>query len=147
ALGANGIDAPARRWLGAHTLIHSAPFGPVGALDRIPNYRLQAGTALPGVPPLRRWWAGAVRGALAQVAASVVLVLRSEAYIALGAAPEGSCYVRVVTQGDDGTVRALNHFSKKAKGEFVRSLAISRPRFGTRRGLLAWADAAGWTLR
>ena len=40
ALDAASLDAPARRWLGAHVMIHSAPFGPVGALDRIPAYRL-----------------------------------------------------------------------------------------------------------
>jgi hypothetical protein len=46
-------------------MIHSAPFGPVGALDAIPAYRLAAGTTLPGLPPLRRLWADAVTDALA----------------------------------------------------------------------------------
>jgi hypothetical protein len=45
ALDAATLDAASRRWLGAHVLIHSAPFGPVGALDAIPTYRLAAGTA------------------------------------------------------------------------------------------------------
>src|SRR3546814_288494 len=62
ALGAGTLDATSRRWLGTHVLIHSAPFGPVGALDRIPAYRLSSGAVLPGVPPLRRHWADAEIG-------------------------------------------------------------------------------------
>ncbi len=39
ALDAASLPAPARRWLGAHVLVQSAPFGPVGALDPIPADR------------------------------------------------------------------------------------------------------------
>lgn len=143
ALGAGELDAPARRWLGAHVLIHSAPFGPVGALDAVPAYRLAAGTALPGVPPLRRHWSQAVSAALAD--AHFVLDLRSEAYVALGPVPASvpSVYVRVVTP----TGRALNHFNKKAKGEFVRELARARPRVGSADALKTWAEGAGIRLR
>ncbi len=48
ALDAASLDAASRSWLGEHVLIQSAPFGPVGALDGIPPYRLAAGTSLPG---------------------------------------------------------------------------------------------------
>ena len=51
ALDAASLDASARRWLGRHVLIHSAPLGPVGALDRIPAYRLGAAASLPGSRP------------------------------------------------------------------------------------------------
>jgi hypothetical protein len=87
ALDAGTLDAAARRWLGGHVMIHSAPFGPVGALDAIPAYRLAAGTTLPGLPPLRRLWADAVTDALAAAAPTFVLDLRSEAYAALGPVP------------------------------------------------------------
>jgi len=149
ALDAAGLDAPARRWLGAHVLIHSAPFGPVGALDRIPVYRLGAGTSLPGLPPLTRIWAGAVTAALAADAPRFVLDLRSEAYAALGPVPAGipSVFLRVVTAGDDGTTRALNHFNKHAKGELVRRLATARPRIGSIPALRRWAAASGLDLR
>ncbi len=149
ALAAGSLDAPARRWLGAHVLIQSAPFGPIGALDPIPAYRLAAGTAVPGVPPLRRHWSGPASAALAALDAPFVLDLRSEAYVALAPLPASvsSSFVRVVTAGDDGTVRALNHFNKHAKGELVRALARTRPRIASRAGLLRWADAAGWTMR
>ena len=145
ALDAASLTPAARRWLGVHVLIHSGPFGPIGALDRIPAYRLGAATALPGLPPPRRLWADPVASALAAASPSFVLDLRSEAYVALGPvlATVPSAYVRVVAEGPDGATRALNHFNKHAKGRLVRLLALSRPRIGSRAGLLRWADAAG----
>ncbi|HKT56375.1 MAG TPA: peroxide stress protein YaaA [Microbacterium sp.] len=149
ALDAASLDAAARRWLGAHVLIHSAPFGPVGALDPIPAYRLGAGTSLPGIPALKRLWSGAVTAALGSGAARFVLDLRSEAYAALGPVPAGahSVFLRVVTAGEDGTTRALNHFNKHAKGALVRRLATERPRIGGIPALRAWAAASGLDLR
>lgn len=143
ALDAPSMNNAARRWLGDHVLIHSAPFGPVSALDEIPAYRLAAGTALPGIPPLRRHWSAPTSAALAEE--RFVLDLRSEAYVALGPVPASvaSAYVRVVT--DEG--RALNHFNKKAKGELVRALATTRPRGRTEASLLTWAAEQGIRLR
>ncbi len=144
ALGADALGGAARRWLGAHVLIHSAPLGPIGALDPIPAYRLAAGTSLPGIPPLRRFWADAVTASLAE--AAFVLDLRSEAYVALGPVPASvpSAYVRVVTASG----RALNHFNKRSKGELVRSLAGDPPPAGSGLDeLIAWGAAHGWTLR
>lgn len=149
ALDAATLDGRARDWLGAHVLIHSAPLGPVGALDPLPLYRLAAGVALPGVPPLRRWWATAVTDALAHAGPDFVLDLRSEAYVALGPVPAGaaSAYVRVVTDAGDGAVRALNHFNKRAKGELVRALASSRADIGSAADFLAWTRAHGLVAR
>ena len=88
ALDAASLDAPARRWLGAHVLIHTAPFGPVGALDRDPGLPARrGGRRCPGSPPLRRVWADAVTDALADLSPTFVLDLRSEAYAALGPVP------------------------------------------------------------
>lgn len=144
ALDASSLDASGRRWLGRNVLIHSAPFGPVGALDAIPAYRLGAGTSLPGLPALRRVWADAVTAALGEAGASFILDLRSEAYAALGPVPDGvgSVYVRVVSEGVGGAVRALNHFNKHAKGALVRRLAQERPRIGSLAGFTAWAERA-----
>ncbi|MBU4464901.1 MAG: peroxide stress protein YaaA [Actinobacteria bacterium] len=149
ALDAASLGAAGRRWLAHHVLIHSAPFGPVGALDAIPAYRLGAGTSLPGLAPLRKLWAEAVTAALAEASVPFVLDLRSEAYGALGPVPvsQASAYVRVVTESTDGTVRALNHFNKHAKGALLRRLAEERPRIGTVAGLQRWADAAGVAMR
>ena len=148
ALDAASLDARARRWLGSSVLIQTAPLGPIGALDRIPAYRLGAGAALPGSPSLRRVWASAVTAAIAEVAPSFVLDLRSEAYAALGPVPPtvASAYVRVVSERPDGAVRALNHFNKNAKGALVRTLALHRPRIGSVRGFSEWARAQGLRL-
>ncbi len=154
ALDAGSLDASSRRWLGRHVLIHSAPFGPVGALDAVPAYRLSAGASLPGIPPLRRHWATATTAALLDARGGAsggagtgfVLDLRSEAYVALGPVPSGvpHAFVRVLTRGSDGSVRALNHFNKHAKGALVRALAQARPRISSRAGFVRWAAAAGW---
>lgn len=148
ALDAGSLDARARRWLGEHVLIHSAPFGPVGALDPLPGYRLGAGTSLPGLAPLRRHWAAPVSAALGESDADFVLDLRSEAYVALGPVPPQtpSAYVRVVTEGEGGEVRALNHFNKHAKGVLVRRLAEQRPRIRSRGAFLRWAEGAGLSV-
>jgi len=145
ALGAASLDPAGRRWLGAHVRIHSAPFGPVGALDAIPAYRLGAAAAVPGLPSLKRMWTDAVTAALADENPRFVLDLRSEAYVGLGpvAASVPSAYVRVVSD----TGRALNHFNKHAKGALVRRLAEERPRVSSRAGFVRWADAAGLRIQ
>lgn len=145
ALDAGSLSSASRRWLGAHVWVHSAPFGPVGALDPIPVYRLAAGTSLPGLSALRRHWAQATTAAIAEEEPPFVLDLRSEAYAALGPIPASvpSAYVRVVTH--EG--RALNHFNKKSKGLLVRELAEQRPRIGSLRSLRNWAGRQGITLR
>lgn len=145
ALDAPSLDAPARRWLKTHVLIHSAPFGPVGALDPIPNYRLGAGVRLPGLAAPARHWADPVAAALATAAPPFILDLRSHAYVALGPVPGSvpAVSLRIVTDAPGGTVRALNHFNKHAKGELVRLLAMERPRIRSVAGFRQWADDAG----
>jgi cytoplasmic iron level regulating protein YaaA (DUF328/UPF0246 family) len=149
ALDAASLDSAARRWLGSNVLIHTAPLGPVSALDRIPAYRLGAGVSLPGSPSLRRMWADPVTAALSELSPRFTLDLRSEAYAALGPLPPslGSVYVRVVSEADDGAVRALNHFNKHAKGVLLRALARHRARIGSLRALHQWAAAEGLRLR
>ena len=149
ALSADSLDAAARRWLGAHALIHSAPFGPVGALDRIPAYRLGAGASIPSLGSLRRHWASAVTSALEASGASFILDLRSEAYVALGPVPStvASVYLRVVTASGNGAVRALNHFNKHAKGALTRLLATDRPRVRSAAGFARWAESRGVAVR
>ncbi|MFJ6531713.1 YaaA family protein [Microbacterium sp. NPDC091662] len=145
ALDARSLSAASRRWLGAHVWIHSAPLGPVGALDAVPTYRLAAGISVPGLPALRRHWADATSAAIAEEDPSFVLDLRSEAYVALGPVPESvsSAYVKVVTEHG----RALNHFNKKSKGLLVRAIAEDRPRVESLRGFRLWAQKRGIVLR
>ncbi|MGN6197621.1 YaaA family protein [Humibacter sp.] len=146
ALDAPTLPQEARRHLGRTAAIHSAVFGPIGALDRIPDYRMSATSRLPGIR-LRSLWASAVTAALAQVAGPII-DLRSEGYVALG--PVGdrddTAFVRVVTEGPDGTRRALNHFNKHAKGMLVRAFALERPRVRSVHGFVEWARSAGFRM-
>ena len=145
ALDAATLPKSSRRWLGEHVWIHSAPLGPIGALDPLPSYRLSAGTSIPGLPALRRHWADATTAAIAEAEPSFVLDLRSEAYVALGPVPPSvpSAYIRVVTEHG----RALNHFNKKSKGLLVRALAEDRPRLSSERTFRVWAARRDILLR
>ncbi len=149
ALDAASLGPESRRWMAEHVRVHAAVFGPVGALDPIPAYRLGATASLPGLPALTRVWADAVSAALAEAAPPFVLDLRSQAYVALGPVPATvpSAYVRVVAEGEGGAVRALNHFNKRAKGALVRLLADERPRLDSQIAFERWADAAGLRIR
>jgi cytoplasmic iron level regulating protein YaaA (DUF328/UPF0246 family) len=144
-LDAGSLPADARRFAGEHLAIGSALFGVTGALDPIPAYRLSHDSRLPGAASLGRIWKGPLTAALAELD-GLVLDLRSEGYAALGPAPTGSLYLRVVSTDGDGRKRALNHFNKKGKGAFTRRLllsAIDHPDAGS---LLAWAGAEGIRL-
>ncbi|WP_349308715.1 peroxide stress protein YaaA [Microbacterium sp. MM2322] len=149
ALDAPTLEQAARSWLASHVAIHSAPFGVVAALDPLPAYRLGAGIRVPGLPAMRAVWADAVDAAIAAASPSFVLDLRSEAYVALGPVPADipQAYVRVVSEGPDGAVRALNHFNKHAKGELVRSFAQTRPDVSGPADLMRWAQDEGIVLR
>ena len=146
ALDAARLDANARAFAHEHVLVHSALFGPVRFEDPIPAYRLSHSSRLPGLP-LKKHWRRSVGAVLAEVDGPI-LDLRSEAYAALGPAPErpGTRYLRVVADEGDGHRRALNHFNKKSKGEFTRAFAEHRPDAQTIDELCDWADSAGFRL-
>ena len=144
ALDAPALDDAARDWLARNVVVHSALFGLVGAGDQIPAYRLSHDSRLAttGNEPiaLKKHWRDAIAAVLA-AETGLILDLRSEGYVALGPAPERehSVYLRVVTAGPDGTRRALNHFNKKGKGEFVRALAEAAIDHDSVDALLDWA--------
>ncbi|MET4639461.1 peroxide stress protein YaaA [Mycetocola sp. 2940] len=144
ALDAASLSADARSFAGRHLVIHAALLGPVGALDPIPAYRLSHDSRVPG-RPLKRHWRDAVGVSLA-AEPGLVLDLRSEAYVGLGAAPAGSHFLRVLTGTRDGARRALNHFNKKAKGEFTRALLSAGVEFANANELVDWAGTAGFQL-
>jgi uncharacterized protein len=146
ALDAPTLGVAEREFAARHVVVHSALFGLVSAADPVPAYRLSHDSRLPGLP-LKAHWADAIRAALAS-AEGVVLDLRSEAYVALGAAPAGphSVFLRVVAEGDDGRRRALNHFNKKSKGEFTRALMQHGEDFASVAALCDWANESGFRL-
>ncbi len=122
-----------------HLVVASALFGLVGADDPIPAYRLSPDSRLPGTP-LKTLWSSPVAAVLA-AQPGLILDLRSEAYAALGPAPRRaeSWYLRVVSEGEDGRRRALNHFNKKGKGEFTRALLQAGVEHPDTASLLSWA--------
>jgi len=140
------LDAAQLAFAGRHVAVHSALLGPVRATDPIPAYRLSHDSRVPGLA-MKAHWVASVRRALEGVP-GLVLDLRSEGYAALGPRPghADSGVVRVVARGEDGTVRALNHFNKRAKGELVRALILAGQDLGSVAELLAWADDAGIEL-
>jgi cytoplasmic iron level regulating protein YaaA (DUF328/UPF0246 family) len=144
ALDAASLGAEARSFAGRHLVIHAALLGPVGALDPIPAYRLSHDSRVPG-RPLKRHWRTAVEECLA-AEPGFVLDLRSEAYVGLGPAPVGSHFLRVLTVGEGGSRRALNHFNKKAKGEFTRAMLSAGIDVESADELLDWAPTAGFQL-
>lgn len=146
ALDAASLDGPAREYAARTVAVHSALFGLVGALDRIPAYRLSHDSRLPGVR-LKARWRGPVGGELAG-RGDLIVDLRSEGYVDLGPSPrrENSVFVRIVAVDDAGRRRALNHFNKRTKGLFTRSLLEQRPALSTTADLLEWAAGAGYRL-
>jgi cytoplasmic iron level regulating protein YaaA (DUF328/UPF0246 family) len=146
ALSAGSLGVKAREFAACHVVVHAALFGPVGALDPIPAYRLSHDSRIPD-RPMKRHWKSGIERILAQHD-GLVLDLRSEAYVALGPAPvrANSYYLRVLTDGPDGSRRALNHFNKKAKGEFTRALLEARTVFDDADELCRWALTAGFRL-
>lgn len=147
ALAVTEWAADARARASRHLSVHSALFGLLAADDPIPAYRLSHDSRLPGLR-LRAHWAEANAAVLEAVDGPIV-DLRSEGYAALGplpARPE-AMVVRVVAVGDDGVARALNHFNKKGKGEYVRALLGAGPVPSTIDDLCRVSTALGWPLR
>jgi cytoplasmic iron level regulating protein YaaA (DUF328/UPF0246 family) len=145
-LDASTLPLAARAFAYDHLAVSSALFGLLGPDDPIPAYRLSPDSRLPRTP-LKPLWSAPVSAVLA-AREGLILDLRSEAYAALGPAPrrEESWYLRVVSEGEDGRRRALNHFNKKGKGEFTRALLLAGITHPDARSLLAWAATAGIRL-
>lgn len=151
-LDARGLDSAARRWLGDHVLVQSALFGLIGAMDPIPPYRLSAGSRLPALgASLATVWRAAHHGWLAAgepalPRARLVLDLRSADVAKLAPAP-GAWPLHVVQRGVDGTLRALSHFNKQAKGDFVRRLARAGGEMRDAPSVVDWARGEGLEVR
>ncbi|MGN6502217.1 MAG: YaaA family protein [Pseudolysinimonas sp.] len=146
ALDAASLTAAQRTWAGQHVAIASAAFGLTMGLDEIPAYRLSHDSRIPGLSLARLW--RAPLAAVLEQRPGLILDLRSEAYAALGPLPPrtDAVFVRVVTEDGSGRRRALNHFNKKGKGEFVRRLILSQPDLPDPTSLQDWAAAEGVRL-
>lgn len=144
ALDAPSLSDAARKFAAETVIIHSALFGLLAAADPIPAYRLSHDSKLPGLP-LRTAWRSQIAASLASLD-GLIIDMRSEAYVALGPAPEGAWFLRLVSEDEKGRRRALNHFNKKGKGEFARAILNAGIDFASVEELLAWAPTAGFRL-
>jgi uncharacterized protein len=142
-LDAETLTAEQRAFAGRHVAIASAAFGLTMALDPIPAYRLSHDSRLPGLG-LGRLWREPITRVL-EGTEGLLLDLRSEAYSALGPLPDRpeAVFVRVVSEDGAGRRRALNHFNKKGKGEFVRLLLEAQLDHPDLASVLAWSPSAG----
>ncbi len=139
ALGYETLTEAERAWIHTRVFIQSALFGLISAGDRIPAYRLSASSRLASLEkPLKRVWQDAHSGVFDP--ATLIIDARSKDYA--GLAPFQQAYfLDVVEETEDGSKRALGHFNKAAKGDFVRRLA--RTRFDTNDidAVLDWAHS------
>ncbi len=140
-----GTFRPAERGRAAdRLLITSALFGLLRPADRIPSYRLSAGSALPSRPTIPAHWRPAMTRVLGGLD-GLVIDLRSGAYAAFGPAP-GAIAVRVVTEAPDGSRSVVSHFSKATKGGLARALATTRADVTDLAGALRILRRAGFRV-
>jgi cytoplasmic iron level regulating protein YaaA (DUF328/UPF0246 family) len=127
--------------------IQSSLFGLISAGDLIPNYRLSAGSKLPGIN-LKRLWQISHELVWPKLAKELVIDLRSNAYAELAPIPESLDYynVDVVLEDKKGKRTRLNHFNKQAKGQFVRATLLAKSEPKSVSDLKAIARAAGLGL-
>jgi cytoplasmic iron level regulating protein YaaA (DUF328/UPF0246 family) len=123
ALDVRSLTRAGRSRAAARLAVGSALFGLVRDGDRIPAYRLSAGSQLPGLPTLRALWKPALSPLLAEVD-DLVVDLRSGSYATLAPVP-GAVTVTVLSERPDGSRAVVSHFNKAHKGRLARFLATT----------------------
>ena len=125
ALDAESLTGAAATRAMARLAIGSALFGLLRAEDRIPAYRLSAGSKLPGRPGLATRWRPVLEPILADLATRELVVdLRSGAYVGLGRL-KSAVRVDVLAEHPDGRRTVVTHFNKAHKGRLARVLATT----------------------
>jgi cytoplasmic iron level regulating protein YaaA (DUF328/UPF0246 family) len=128
ALKAGGVTSGMRTRASKAVFIQSSLFGLISAGDEIPNYRLSAGSKLPGMN-LKSLWQEAHEAVWSKFSKETIIDTRSKSYAELAPVPKNlSCYsLDVVLEDKRGKRTRLNHFNKHAKGQFLRSALIISP--------------------
>ena len=128
ALKLGGVSAAMRNRASKAVFIQSSLFGLISAGDEIPNYRLSAGSKLPGVN-LKSIWQAAHETLWSKYSKEIVIDMRSNSYADLAPVPDKmACYtLDVVLEDKEGKRTRLNHFNKQAKGRFLRSALVMSP--------------------
>jgi uncharacterized protein len=144
ALDVRSMTRAQRARAAGRLAVGSALFGLVRDGDRIPAYRLSAGSQLPGLPTLRALWKPALTPALAAVD-DLVVDLRSGSYAQLAPVP-GAVTVQVLSERPDGTRAVVSHFNKAHKGQLARLLATTTAEPGDVVRLRALLRRNGWSV-
>jgi len=143
ALDVGSLTGAAAARARSRLAVGSALFGLLFADERVPAYRLSAGSKLPGKPGLASRWRPVLEPVLAKrAAAELVVDLRSGAYAALGRLTD-AVRVDVVTERADGTRAVVSHFNKAHKGRLARVLATTRSEPSDAAAVAAVARRAG----
>ncbi len=133
SLGLRTLDPDARRRAIGHILIMSALFGVVRITDRVPAYRLSAGTHLP-IPGSRtkilavnKLWADSLKPVMHDLIEDrLVIDLRSGPYTSMWKPTKDQAHrvvrVRVLAEYADGHRVTVSHFNKSTKGVLARAL-------------------------
>ena len=147
ALKMGGLTAEMKNRAKRSLYIQSSLFGLISAMDEIPNYRLSAGSKIPG-KNLKGLWQLAHAGIWSKFSKQVVIDLRSNSYAELAPIPEtiSSYIVEVVLEDSKGNRNSLNHFNKQAKGQFLRAVLLAKPEAKTIAELKAIAKHANLQL-
>lgn len=123
--------------------VGSALFGLLRAEDRIPAYRLSAGSKLPGRPGLAARWRPLLEPVLAELSRGELVVdLRSGAYVGLGRL-DSAVRVDVVAERPDGRRATVSHFNKAHKGRLARALVSAAAEPDDAAGVATVARRAG----
>jgi uncharacterized protein len=147
ALKEGGVTAAMRARASRTVYIQSSLYGLICASDEIPNYRLSAGSKLPGAN-LKKMWQDAHEGVWPKFSKEIVIDMRSNSYAELAPVPENiACYtLDVALEDKKGKRTKLNHFNKQAKGQFVRAALKINPAPKTIADLKAVAKLANLKL-
>lgn len=143
ALDVESLRGPAAVRARARLAVGSALFGMLRAEDRIPAYRLSAGSKLPDRPGLTSRWRPVLEPVLAELSAGELVVdMRSGAYVGLGRLTD-AVRVDVVAEQPDGRRTTVSHFNKAHKGRLARALASANSEPDDAAGVVTVARRAG----
>jgi cytoplasmic iron level regulating protein YaaA (DUF328/UPF0246 family) len=115
----NTLNQNERERVKESLFIQSALFGLIPANSLIPNYKFSADSKLPDLN-LKQHWAGSHDVTWNRLLGQQIIDLRSKQYAELAPIPASFESLTVeVYEIESG--KAMNHFNKKAKGQFIRA--------------------------
>jgi cytoplasmic iron level regulating protein YaaA (DUF328/UPF0246 family) len=115
----NTLNKDERERVKESLFIQSALFGLIPANSLIPNYKFSADSKVPDLN-LKQHWAGSHDVTWNRILGQQIIDLRSKQYAELAPIP-ASFESLTVEVYDIESGKAMNHFNKKAKGQFIRA--------------------------